>query len=245
MGYESLSNEGARLIDQYRLHQEELRKRQKHLQFRRKMVRLFIIVGLLLLCLIFWKGPRWYREFMKRRMAFRFLYAVLSKDGQTLYELISPEERHRTRMTPERAAAVAKRLLAYLGEVKPVRIELETYPPRPKEGQIVKGPGGVEYRIIYPQNPTFPEERTWIVYWGDQNGELLQSWWAQTPNTSEESPYLTSKILIIKLKSGFWVDYGYFILTTCISKWGEKEGLQMTKRIWQESDIEIKGGRNP
>jgi len=241
MAFEPVSEEAKRLVDQYLCRQERQRKEQKCREFRSKIICWFTIAGLLLLCLVLWKGPGWYWEFAKRQMAFRFLQAVLIRDGQTLYELTAPEERERLRLTPEKAVVVMERLLAYLGEVKPVRVEIEKPPLRLKD-QTVKGPGGVEYRIIYSQNPAFPEERTWVVYWGDQTGRLLPSWWAQFSERFPQENYMTSKILIVKLKSGFWVDFGYFVLSTCTSKWG-KEGLRMTERIWREANLIVKEKR--
>lgn len=230
------------LIEQYRHRREAQRRAQARREFRSKVFRWLAITGIILLCIGIWKGQGWYREFAKRRMALHFLRAALNGDGRTLYELTAPEERERLGLTPEKAAAMVERLLALLGEVTPVQRELVLVTVPTGEAQVVDR-GGVKYLITYPSTPTFPEERTWRVYWGDRRtGTSLRSWYGtHTPFPEGDSRnYLTSEILVVKLKSGLWVDFSYFIDSTCVSKWGQEKGLRIAGRILQAMGVPVK-----
>lgn len=232
---ESMHDGVKELVNQYRHRQEERWRTQTRLKARSKLFRWLAFLALLLISLCLWKGPRWYWEYINRRIAFRFLHAVLSKDGQTLYGLISPEDRKRLALTPEKAAAVIKRLLAYLGEVKPIRVEGPDGKYLLKE--VIERPDGSKYVLIRPRaTRIIPNFSDWVVFWGDSEGKPLFSWqahwWAQY-----KEPYLTSVIHIVKLENGLWVDFEHFVLDTCLSVWGDREGLRMNERIWQEANF--------
>ncbi len=207
-------NEIGQLAEQYRHRREERQQSQARQRLRVKRLGWFAVMGFVVFCAGTWKGHQWYQEFVKGRLADRFLQAVLNKDGKTLCDLTAPEDREELGLTPEKAAAVVERLFALLGEAKPLRVEKEPV----------------------PENAAFPEERVWQVYWGDKTtGKPL-------PGALNPEKGLFSNVLVVVVKSGFWVDFYGFIYSTCCARWGRDRGLQMTRYIAREAGLTLGRG---